>query len=113
MKLLSRDASYADAPTEGNFSRIIPTIYSSSIIQYQCFPINIVTHTMPLLSPGIRRILERETGIPFPRGSPVNTSAISSIRMGTPLDLAPCDGFISKLTPCILSLRKCCLLFGF
>jgi hypothetical protein len=31
----------------------------------------------------IRRILERETGTPFPIGSPVDTSAISSIRMGT------------------------------
>ena len=32
---------------------------------------------------GIRRILENETGIPHPRSSPVNTSRIEFIRMGT------------------------------
>ncbi|KAL6786052.1 hypothetical protein ACKKBG_A01200 [Auxenochlorella protothecoides x Auxenochlorella symbiontica] len=32
---------------------------------------------------GIRRILEAETGIPHPRSSPVDTSRITSIRMGT------------------------------
>jgi len=32
---------------------------------------------------GIRRLLERETGIPHPRSAPVDTSRIESIRMGT------------------------------
>ncbi|XP_043192342.1 5-oxoprolinase-like [Amphibalanus amphitrite] len=32
---------------------------------------------------GIRRILEQETGRPFPAGEPIDTSAISWIRMGT------------------------------
>jgi 5-oxoprolinase (ATP-hydrolysing) len=32
---------------------------------------------------GIRRVLERETGEPHPRGVPVDTSRIESIRMGT------------------------------
>ena len=32
---------------------------------------------------GIRRVLERETGEPHPRGKPVDTSRIESIRMGT------------------------------
>jgi Hydantoinase/oxoprolinase N-terminal region len=32
---------------------------------------------------GIRRILEQETGQPHPRGQPVDTSRIASIRMGT------------------------------
>jgi 5-oxoprolinase (ATP-hydrolysing) len=32
---------------------------------------------------GIRRILEQETGIPHPRGAPLDTSRIASIRMGT------------------------------
>lgn len=32
---------------------------------------------------GIRRVLERETGVPHPRGVPVDTSRIESIRMGT------------------------------
>jgi len=32
---------------------------------------------------GIRRVLERETGVPYPRGVPVDTSRIESIRMGT------------------------------
>lgn len=32
---------------------------------------------------GIRRVLEHETGIPHPRNKPLDTSRISSIRMGT------------------------------
>jgi hypothetical protein len=32
---------------------------------------------------GIRRILEEETGKDFPKGAPVDTSQIISIRMGT------------------------------
>lgn len=32
---------------------------------------------------GIRRILEQETGMPHPRDQPLDTSRISSIRMGT------------------------------
>lgn len=32
---------------------------------------------------GIRRILEEESGVPHPRGQPVDTSRILSIRMGT------------------------------
>ena len=32
---------------------------------------------------GIRRLLEQETGVPHPRSSPVDTSRIDSIRMGT------------------------------
>jgi hypothetical protein len=70
MKLLSRDAAYADAPTEG-----------SCPLQYQRKQCLLTPLPRPL--PGIRRILERETGKPFPRGLPVDTSAIASIRMGT------------------------------
>lgn len=32
---------------------------------------------------GIRRVLEAETGVPHPRGAPLDTSRIASIRMGT------------------------------
>eukprot|EP00124_Ichthyophonus_hoferi_P005329 Ihof_evm1s746 gene=Ihof_evmTU1s746 len=32
---------------------------------------------------GIRRILEEQTGVPYPRNRPVDTSRIESIRMGT------------------------------
>lgn len=38
---------------------------------------------------GIRRILEAETGIPHPRSSPVDTSMITSIRMGTTVCMGP------------------------
>lgn len=41
---------------------------------------------------GIRRILEQETGIPHRRDAPLDTSRISSIRMGTTARacLSPC-----------------------
>lgn len=32
---------------------------------------------------GIRRVLEQETGIPHPRGRPLDTSRVAAIRMGT------------------------------
>ena len=32
---------------------------------------------------GIRRVLEAERGVPLPRGVPIDTSHIESIRMGT------------------------------
>ena len=32
---------------------------------------------------GIRRVLEDATGVPHPRGHPIDTSRIESIRMGT------------------------------
>ena len=76
MKLLSRDAAYADAPTEGNPLPIDGTIAMCIFCLSPSPPF------LPTLA-GIRRILERETGKPFPRGTPVDTSAIASIRMGT------------------------------
>lgn len=36
---------------------------------------------------GIRRVLEAETGVPHPRGQPLDTSRIAAIRMGTTVGL--------------------------
>ena len=36
---------------------------------------------------GIRRVLEGETGVAHPRGAPLDTSRIASIRMGTTVGL--------------------------
>lgn len=41
---------------------------------------------------GIRRVLEAETGVPHPRGTPLDTSRISAIRMGTTVGTAGMRG---------------------
>ena len=82
MKLLSRDASYADAPTEGAPPPPRQQHYFNQTPAHCSRRHPLLRNHTP--SPGIRRILESETGVPFPRGKPVNTSAIASIRMGKP-----------------------------
>ena len=48
---------------------------------------------------GIRRVLEAATGVPHPRGLPLDTSRIAAIRMGTTVGGAAC-GWVGALRAC-------------
>jgi len=71
-EVLYRNNSSSDSDTHRTARHVVLKLLSEDPSNYEDAP-----------TEGIRRVLERETGEPHPRGKPVDTSRIESIRMGT------------------------------
>ncbi|KDD76015.1 hydantoinase/oxoprolinase, partial [Helicosporidium sp. ATCC 50920] len=83
-----------EGPREFRFSIDRGGTFTDVYAEFFCADGTNGSHVMKLLSEdpgnypdapreGIRRVLEAETGIPHPRDTPLDTSRIHSIRMGT------------------------------
>ena len=70
--LYRNSSSDSDSDTHRTARHVVLKLLSEDPSNYEDAP-----------TEGIRRVLERETGEPHPRGKPVDTSRIESIRMGT------------------------------
>lgn len=71
-EVLYRNNSSSDSDIHRTARHVVLKLLSEDPSNYEDAP-----------TEGIRRVLERETGEPHPRGKPVDTSRIESIRMGT------------------------------